>query len=87
MRRSPLQLALVLVFLLLPSSSSLSQDAVQEHASFLGQYPKIRGYPHIFVLETDGTLLYSKNTVELEEGRSYNEKAILGFLEEWMPTG
>mgnify|MGYP000051851594 CR=1 FL=1 len=47
---------------------------------FLGQYPDIPGYPHLYVLENDGTLLYSKNTVELEEGRSYNEQAILDFL-------
>jgi hypothetical protein len=43
------------------------------------------GYPHLYVLEKDGNLLYSKNTVELEEGRSYNEQAILDFLDEWMP--
>ncbi|MGD2121215.1 MAG: thioredoxin family protein [Gemmatimonadota bacterium] len=54
---------------------------------FLGQYPDIPGYPHLYVLEKDGTLLYSKNTVELEEGRSYNEQAILDFLDEWMPEG
>jgi hypothetical protein len=36
------------------------------------------------VLESDGTFLYSKNTVELEEGRSYNEDAILAFLDEWI---
>jgi thioredoxin-related protein len=54
---------------------------------FLGDYPDIPGYPHLYVLEKDGTLLYSKNTVELEEGRSYNEQAILDFLDEWMPKG
>jgi thiol:disulfide interchange protein len=58
-----------------------------ENEEFLGNYPAIPGYPHLYVLEKDGTLLYSKNTVELEEGRSYNEKAILDFLDDWMPTG
>jgi thiol:disulfide interchange protein len=52
---------------------------------FLGQYPKIRGYPHIFVLERDGSFLHSQNTAELEEGRSYNQGALLAFLDEWMP--
>ncbi|MFH1765436.1 MAG: thioredoxin family protein [Gemmatimonadota bacterium] len=53
---------------------------------FLGQYPTIRGYPHIFVLEKDGTLLHSQNTGDLEEGKSYNEGALLGFLDDWMPS-
>jgi thiol:disulfide interchange protein len=53
---------------------------------FLGQYPTIRGYPHIFVLEKDGAFLHSQNTGDLEEGRSYNEEVLLAFLDEWMPS-
>ena len=52
---------------------------------FLGQYPTVRAYPHIFVLEKDGTLLHSQDTGELEEGSSYNEEVLLAFLDEWMP--
>lgn len=55
--------------------------------AFLGQYPSIRGYPHIFVLEKDGTFLHSQNTGDLEEGRSYNEQVLLAFLDDWMPSG
>ena len=51
--------------------------------AFLGQFPKIRGYPHLFVLDKDGRFLHSQDTAELEEGRSYNEQALLGFLKEW----
>jgi thiol:disulfide interchange protein len=57
-----------------------------QNEEFLGKYPSIPGYPHIYVLEKDGTLLHSQNTVELEEGRSYNEGAILAFLDKWMPV-
>ncbi len=57
-----------------------------KNVSFLKQYPKIAGYPHIFVLEGDGTLLHSQNTAKLEEGRSYSEDAVLGFLKKWAPT-
>ena len=52
----------------------------------LSPYPKIKGYPHLFVLEKDGKLLYSKDTGELEEGNSYSEEKILRFLEEWVPS-
>jgi thiol:disulfide interchange protein len=51
--------------------------------AFLGQLPTIRGYPHIFVLEMDGSFLHSQNTGELEEGRSYDLGAVLGFLNRW----
>lgn len=51
--------------------------------AFLGQYPTIQGYPHIFVLEKDGSFLHSQNTGDLEEERSYNEEVLVGFLKEW----
>jgi len=53
---------------------------------FLGRFPKIKGYPHIFVLDSDGTLLHSQDTGLLEEGKSYSEKALLEFLKQWSPT-
>jgi len=52
---------------------------------FLGQFPKIKGYPHIFVLDEDGKLLHSQDTGALEEGKSYNEKVFLEFLNRWAP--
>lgn len=54
-----------------------------KNEAFLAQYPTIPGYPHVYVLESDGTLLHSQNTVELEEGSSYNEAALLAFVERW----
>jgi len=59
----------------------------QGNEAFLSQYPRIPGYPHIFVLESDGTFLHSQDTAPLEEGSSYNEEAILAFLKEWAPGG
>lgn len=51
----------------------------------LSRYPEIPGYPHLFVLDTDGKFLYSKNTGELEEGRGYNLERFMAFLKEWAP--
>jgi len=58
-----------------------------ENRRFLSQYPRIPGYPHIFVLESDGTLVHSQGTSELEEGHSYNEERVLQFLARWVPAG
>ena len=47
---------------------------------FLAQYPKIDGYPHIFVFDSTGKLLISKSTGDLEEGKSYNLERFREFL-------
>jgi thioredoxin-related protein len=56
-----------------------------KNQSFLGRYPKIEGYPHLFVLDAQGRLLQSQNTGELEEGKSYNLDKFTAFLGTWGP--
>jgi len=51
----------------------------------LSRYPKIPGYPHLFVLDRDGKLLHSEDTSVLEEGKSYNLEKFMAFLKEWSP--
>jgi thiol-disulfide isomerase/thioredoxin len=58
----------------------------QPNKEFLSKYPKISGYPHLYVLESDGKLLHSQDTSPLEDGKSgYNEGAFLKFLAAWHP--
>jgi thioredoxin-related protein len=57
-----------------------------ENKAFLSRYPKIEGYPHLFVLENSGKLLVSQDTGELEEGKSYNLTKFTAFLEKWAPA-
>jgi thioredoxin-related protein len=56
-----------------------------ENEKTLSKYPKIPGYPHLFVLETNGTLLHSQFTGDLEEGESYNLQKFTDFLSKWAP--
>ncbi len=58
----------------------------QPNEAFLSRYPKIKGYPHLFVLDADGKLLHSQDTEPLEEGSGYNLDRVLAFLDEWKPT-
>jgi thiol:disulfide interchange protein len=51
----------------------------------ISQYGKVVGYPHIFVLDSDGKLLHSQDSSKLEEGRGYSVQAIAKFMEEWKP--
>jgi thiol:disulfide interchange protein len=56
-----------------------------QNADFIAQYPKVPGYPHLYVLESDGSFLHSQPTAELEDGSSYSETALLDFLQTWSP--
>lgn len=57
-----------------------------KNEKFLSQYPKIPGFPHIYILEKDGKFLFSKNTGELEKEKSYDAEKIMSFLKEWAPA-
>lgn len=61
----------------------VTKDEAQPNEAFLSQYPKISAYPHLFVLDADGTVLHSQDTAPLEEGKGYNEQVYLEFLEKW----
>ena len=56
-----------------------------ENAKFLSQYPKIPGYPHLFVLDSNGKVLHSQGTSPLEEKQSYNLQRFTDFLKNWAP--
>lgn len=49
----------------------------------LSRYPKIAGFPHLFVLDADGTFLHSQDTEVLEEGKGYSRDKFVTFLELW----
>ena len=51
----------------------------------LSRYPPAEGYPHIFVLDSDGKFLHSQGTAVLESGKSYNLEKINDFLTRWAP--
>ena len=53
--------------------------------TLLSLWPKIDGYPHLFVLEADGSLLHSQDTSLLEQGRGYDAGKFIAFLERWKP--
>jgi hypothetical protein len=62
---------------------------VNQNQAFLSQYPKAVGYPHLYVLDSDGTLLHSQDTALLElpkeQGRGHDSAKIRAFLTDWAP--
>jgi thioredoxin-related protein len=56
-----------------------------KNEKFLSQYPKIPGYPHLFVLEGDGKFLHSQGSGDLESGDHHDHDKVLDFLKKWAP--
>jgi thiol:disulfide interchange protein len=57
------------------------------NTKFLSQYPEAAGYPHIYILDGDGTFLHSQNTADLEDGASsYVPEVFMAFLQKWALT-
>lgn len=54
-----------------------------ENEKFLSRYPKVAGYPHLFVLDSDGTLLHSQDTGKLEKGKGHDRDKVMEFLSLW----
>ncbi len=54
---------------------------------FFATMPRATGYPHFWVLNSEGTLLVSQNTVPLEDGdKSYDKRNFMAFIDEWRAT-
>jgi thiol:disulfide interchange protein len=56
-----------------------------ENKEVLSRYGEIPGFPHLFVLDSDGKLLHSQGTAELEKGKSYDLEKFFSFLKKWAP--
>lgn len=53
--------------------------------ALLSRWPKIDGYPHLFVLDASGRLVHSQSTGPLELGRGYDRDRVIAFLRRYAP--
>jgi len=51
-----------------------------KNAALLARWPKVAGYPHLFVLDANGAVVLSQNTEALESGNTYDKARFLAFL-------
>lgn len=59
-----------------------------ENKEVLSNYPKVAGYPHIFILNKNGQLIRSQDTGELEfpkdhPYKGHNRTKVFEFLKKW----
>ncbi len=58
----------------------------QPNTAFLAQFPVMeRDYPHLLVLDADGSLLASQATAELRRGEAFQPLRVSAFLKQWAP--
>jgi len=55
------------------------------NAAFLARWPKIAGYPQLFVLDAEGRMLQSQDSAPLEASKDYDPTAFREFLLSWSP--
>ncbi len=49
-------------------------------------YPQRFGFPVLVILDQNGNRLHTQNTAYLEKDKSYSEKKLVEFLEQWSPA-
>ncbi len=47
------------------------------------KFPQRFGFPVLVILDSNGNLLHTQNTLYLEKGKSYDSKRIIDFLKKW----
>ena len=58
--------------------------AENDNEAFFSAMPEAVGYPHFWVLASDGTVLISQNTLPLEDGdKSYDKGRFVAFINMW----
>lgn len=58
-------------------------DESGDNEEFLSIFPKALGYPHMYVTDKDGTILFSQDTAEFLRDGKYSEQRFQAFLARW----
>ena len=77
--------------------SAINADYVVYHLNYSPQnknadifkkygYANRFGFPVFLILDGNGKLIHTQNSVYLEEGKSYSKKKVLQFFAEWKPS-
>ena len=54
-----------------------------DNATFLAAFPKPLGYPHMYIANSDGQLLESKDTAEFLQHGNYSRQRFQAFFKKW----
>jgi thiol:disulfide interchange protein len=66
-------------FVMLKVNVSDSND----NAEFLKAFPKPLGYPHMYITDNSGKILWSQDTAEFLQQGKYSRQRMLAFISKW----
>ena len=58
-------------------------DEANGNTEFLSVFPRPLGYPHMYITDIDGTILFSQDTAEFLQDGKYSEQRFRTFLDRW----
>lgn len=61
----------------------VSVDETNDNAEFLSAFPEALGYPHMYITDSEGKILFSQDTAEFLDNGSYSEQRFQLFLDRW----
>lgn len=56
---------------------------VNDNAEFIAAFPPPRGYPHMYITDSTGTILHSQDTANFREDDEYSEQHFMIFFDHW----
>lgn len=56
-----------------------------DNAEFLKAFPRPLGYPHMYITDSQGRILWSQDTAEFLEQGKYSRQRMLDFINKWQP--
>jgi thioredoxin-related protein len=54
-----------------------------DNAEFVSGFPAAKGYPHMYITDSKGTILYSQDTSYFRENKKYSKQRFMAFFEHW----
>lgn len=54
-----------------------------DNAEFMSAFPPAQGYPHMYITDSNGTILHSQDTAEFRENKKYSEQRFMIFFDRW----
>ncbi len=67
------------IFVVLKVNISDSNDNVE----FMRAFPRAKGYPHMYITDSSGTILHSQDTADFRENKKYSEQLFNVFFDRW----
>lgn len=67
------------VFVVLKVNISEEND----NAEFMSAFPPAQGYPHMYISDSHGSILYSQDTTDFRENKEYSKQRFMIFFDRW----